>query len=65
MRECNQNTLGDSKSSKYLLFQWESVAATSCSKTLKSKWDEMQDGKSKRVEQNFSRVTLAQRLVKK
>jgi hypothetical protein len=37
MRECNQNTLGDSKSSKALFIQWESVAATSCSKTLKRK----------------------------
>jgi hypothetical protein len=65
MKECNQNTLGDSKSSKALLIQWESVAATSCSKTLKRKWDGSKRQRAREMGRNFSRVTLAQRLVKK
>jgi hypothetical protein len=65
MKECNQNTLGDSKSSKALLIQWESVAATSCSKTLKSKWDGSKRQRAREMGRNFSRVTLAQRLVRK
>jgi hypothetical protein len=65
MKECNQNTLGDSKSSKALSIQWESVAATSCSKTLKRKWDGSKRQRAREMERNFSRVTLAPRLVTK
>jgi hypothetical protein len=65
MKECNQNTLGDSKSYKALLIQWESVAATNCSKTLKSKWDGSKRQRAREMGGNFSRVTLAQRLVQK
>jgi hypothetical protein len=63
MKECNQNTLGVSKSSKDLLIQWESVAATSCSMTLKRKWDGNKRQRARKMGRNFSRVTLAQRMV--
>jgi hypothetical protein len=53
MKECNQNTLGDSKPSKALLIQWESEATTNCSKTLKSKMGWKQEAKSKRDGEKF------------
>jgi hypothetical protein len=65
MKECSQNTLGNSKSSKALLIQWESVATTSCSKILKSKWDGSKRQRAREMGRNFSRITLAQRMVKK